>query len=210
TLAVGSTDGHHAIVHLVPRGASKPRVTVSSPNATIPDLAFSPDGRTLATGEMRSGSENPKREIIVLRDARNGAAETRSEAIVSGRLVGYTSDGRYLLVTTGERTSELLDSRTLEKLNTFQLGEPAALSPRGSLAAFGHTDGSVTFLDLATGKRTTPSERTGSNVDSLSFSADGRTLATGDDDGTIGIWNVRAGVLRDVYKGQSAVVNAAR
>jgi len=209
TLAVGSTDGHHAIVHLVSGGAAKPRVTVSSPNATIPDIAFSSDGRTLATGEMRSGSENPKREIIVLRNARTGAAETRSHAIVNGRLVGYTSDGRYLLVTTGERASELLDPRTLEKLKTLQLGGPASLSPLGSLAAFGHTDGSVTFLDLATGKRTTPSERTGSNVDSLSFSADGRTLATGDDDGTIGIWNVRARALRDVYSGQSAEVNAA-
>jgi WD40 repeat protein/DNA-binding SARP family transcriptional activator len=209
TLAVGSTDGHHAIVRLVPRGASKPRVTVSSQNATIPDLAFSPDGRTLATGEMRSGSENPRREIIVLRNARTGVAETRSHAIVSGRLVGYTSDGRYLLVTKGERTSELLDARTLEKLRTFQLGEPAALAPRGSLAAFGHTDGSVTFLNLATRKKTTPPDRTGSNVDSLSFSADGRTLATGDDDGTIGIWNVRARALRDVYSGQSAGVNAA-
>jgi WD40 repeat protein len=210
TLAVGSTTGHHAIVRLLFAGASKPRFTVPSPNdATIPDLAFSPDGRTLATGEMRSGSEDPKREIIVLRNARTGAAETRSHAIVSGRLVGYTSNGRYLLVTKGGRTSELLDARTLEKLKTFQLGEPAALSPRGSLAAFGHTDGSVTFLDLATGKRTTPSERTGSNVDSLSFSAHGGTLATGDDDGTIGVWNVRARALRDVYSGQSAEVNAA-
>lgn len=209
TLAVGSTDGHHAIVHLVPRGASKPRVTVSSPNATIPDLAFSPDGRTLATGEMRSGSENPRREIIVLRDARTGAAERQSQPIVSGRLVGYAPDGRYLLVTTSDRRSELLDARTLETVRTFQLGEPAALAPRGSLAAFGHTDGSVTFLDLAAGKRTTPPDRTGSNIDSLSFSADGRTLATGDDDGTIGIWNVRARALRDVYSGQSAEVNAA-
>ncbi|MFL5951769.1 MAG: BTAD domain-containing putative transcriptional regulator [Gaiellaceae bacterium] len=209
TLAVGSTDGNHALVRLVFGAASKPRVTVSSADATIPDLAFSPDGRTLVTGEIRSGSENPKVELIVLRDARTGAPERQSQPIVSGRLVGYTSDGRYLLVTTGERTSELLDAGTLEEVKTFQLGGPATLAPRGSLAAFGHTDGSVTFLDLATGERTTPADRTGSNVDSLSFSSDGRTLATGDDDGTIGVWNVRAAVLRDVYKGQSAVINAA-
>jgi WD40 repeat protein/DNA-binding SARP family transcriptional activator len=209
TLAVGSTDGHNAVLELVSRGASKARAKVSSTNVTIPDLAFSPDGRTLVTGEMRSGSENPRREIIVLRNARSGAMERSSQPIVSGRLVGYTPDGRYLLVTTGDRTSRLLDARTLKTVRTFRLGEPAALSPRGSLAAFGHTDGSVTFLDLASRKRTTPSERTGSNVDSLSFSADGRSLATGDDDGTIGIWNVRARTLRDVYSGQSAEVNAA-
>jgi WD40 repeat protein/DNA-binding SARP family transcriptional activator len=208
TLAVGSTNGHNAIVHLVPRGASKPRVTVSSKDATVPDLAFSPDGQTLATGEMRSGADNPKREIIVLRNARTGAAERHSHAIVSGRLVGYTSDGRYLLVTTGDSTSELLDARTLKTVKKYHLGEPAALAPRGSLAAFGHTDGSVTLLDLATGKKTTPSDRTGSNVDSLSFSPDGKTLATGDDDGTIGIWDVRDGVLGEVYRGHTAEANA--
>ena len=204
TLAVGSTDGHNAVVDLVPRGASKARVKVSSRNATIPDLAFSPDGRTLATGEMRSGADNPKVEIIVLRNAQTGAPERSSQWIVSGRLVGYTSDGRYLLVTTGASSSELIDARTLKTVRTIPLGEPAALAPRGSLAAFGHADGSVTLLDVATGKETAPSDRTGSKVDSLSFSADGKTLATGDDDGTIGIWDVRAGVLSEVYKGHSA------
>jgi WD40 repeat protein/DNA-binding SARP family transcriptional activator len=210
TLAVGSTDGHQAILYLVPRGVSKARVTVSSEHAaTIPDLAFSPDGRTLATGEMRSGSEIPMREIIVLRNARTGTAERSSQPIVSGRLVGYTPDGRYLLVTTGASTSELLDARTLKTVRAIhRLGEPAALAPHGSLAAFGHTDGSVTFLDLTTGKRRTPSDRTGSNVDSLSFSADGKTLATGDDDGSIGIWDVHAKALSDVYRGHNAEANA--
>jgi WD40 repeat protein/DNA-binding SARP family transcriptional activator len=208
TLAVGSTDGHHAIVHLVPRGASKARVTVSSKYATVPDLAFSPDGQTLASGVIRSGAENPKREIIVLRNAQTGVAECQSQSIVNGRLVGYTPDGRYLLVTTGFSTSELLDTHTFKTVRKFPLGEPAALASRGSLAAFGHTDGSVTFLDLATGKETTTLDRTGSNVDSLRFSADGKTLATGDDDGSIGIWDVRAGVLSDVYRGHTAEVNA--
>lgn len=208
TLAVGSTDGHHAIVDLVLRGASKPRVRKSSKNATVPDLVFSPDARTLATGELRSGADILKREVIVLRDARTGAVERQSRPIVSGRLVGYTPDGRYLLVTSGAGTSELLDARTLERIKRFGLGEPAALAPRGSLAAFGHTDGSVTFLNLETGKKTTPSERTGSNVESLSFSPDGTTLATGDDDGSIGIWDVRAGTLSEVYKGHTAETNA--
>ena len=208
TLAVGSTDGFNALLELVPRGASKARVEVHSMNATIPDLAFSPDGQTLATGETRSGSEIPRREIIVLRNARSGAAERSSQPIVNGRLVGYTPDGRYLLVTTGGRTSELLRARTLEMVRTFRHGEPAALAPRGSLAAFGHGDGSVTFLDLTTGKETTLSGRTGSNVDSLGFDADGETLATGDDDGTIGIWDVHARALSDVYTGHSAGVNA--
>jgi WD40 repeat protein/DNA-binding SARP family transcriptional activator len=208
TLAVGSTDGHNAVVHLVQRGASAARVNVSSPDdATIPDLVFSPDGRTLATGEMRSGAENPRREIIFLRNARTGDAERHSQPIVSGRLVGYTSDGRYLLVTTGS-ASELLDSHTLKAVKTFRLGEPAAVAPRGSLAAFGHTDGSVTFLDLETGKETTTPDRTGSNVDSLAFSTDGKTLATGDDDGSIGIWDVRARALTDTYRGHTAEVNA--
>lgn len=208
TLAVGSTNGTHAVLYLVPRGASRARVRLFSRGVTIPDLAFSPDGRTLATGEMRSGHEEPRREIIVLRNARSGAPERRSQPIVSGRLVGYTPDGRYLLITTGGHRSELRDARTLKTVKKFQFGEPAALAPHQSLAAFGHTDGSVTFLDLTTGKRTIPAKRTGSNVESLSFSADGKTLATGDDDGSIGIWDVGAKALSDVYKGHAAETNA--
>jgi WD40 repeat protein/DNA-binding SARP family transcriptional activator len=210
TLAVGSTDGHNAVVDLVSRGASKARVRVLSENVTIPDLAFSPDGRTLATGEMISGAVDPKPEEIVLRDARTGRAERHSRAFSGGRLVGYTSGGRYLLVTTGGTTSALLDARTLKTVRRIRLGEPAAVAPRGSLAAFGHTDGGITLLDVATGKETTPTDRTGSNVDSLAFSADGKTLATGDDDGSIGIWNVRARALSDIYRGHTAEVNAVR
>jgi WD40 repeat protein len=96
----------------------------------------------------------------------------------------------------------------LKPVRTLHIGAPAALAPRGSLAAFGHTDGSVTLLDVPTGKETTLSGRTGSEVDSLGFSADGQRLATGDDDGTVGIWDVHAGTLLDVYHGHSAAVQA--
>ena len=65
----------------------------------IADVAFSPDGRQLATGEVVSGHDNPAREVIVIRDGRTGSAERQSKAIRAGRLAGFARGGSRLLVT---------------------------------------------------------------------------------------------------------------
>ena len=63
--------------------------------------------------------------------------------------------------------------------------------------AFGHPDGSVTLLDLSTGGKRTLSGQGSGSIEATRFSPDGLTLATAADNGTVGVWDVRTGVLRE-------------
>ena len=108
TLAVGDSDGIHARVFLVDRRTHRARATATSPdNAVTADVTFAPDGRTLVTGEVVSGATSPPDQVLVLRRAADGRPLRRSRPIPGGRLVGFTRDGRFLLVTSGERRSLL-------------------------------------------------------------------------------------------------------
>ena len=165
------------------------------------DVAFAPDGRTFATGEPTTGRVSPPPEVIVLRDARTGLAAARTTPIPAGRLAGYTRDGRFLLVVAGDRRSLLLDTRTLRRTRTFPVGGAAALSPAADEAAFAHADGTVTLLNLGTGSSHPLTGQVDGGIDAVSFSHDGRLLATGGENGTVAVWSVRAGALRETYAG---------
>ena len=155
-------------------------VLAVSPDAAVTaDVAFAPDGRTFATGEPLNGKMHPPPALIVSWDARTGTARAKTGPIAGGRLTGYTRDGRFLLVVSGERRSLLLDARTLKRLRTFPVGGAAALSPSADEAAFGHADGTVTLLDLASGERKQLFGQSSAPIEAISFSRDGKMLASG-------------------------------
>jgi WD40 repeat protein/DNA-binding SARP family transcriptional activator len=209
-LAVGSTDGFHATTEVVSNYTRLPMASATSANSILTaDVAFAPDGRTFATGEPVNSTTSPPPAVIAVRDVRTELPRAQSAPIPAARLAGYTRDGRFLLVSTGSRTSVLLDARTLKRAQTLPLGGAAALSPAAEQAAFGHDDGSVTLLDLRTREERTLSGQAGGSVETASFSPDGRMLATGSDDGTVAIWNVRTRFLRETLEGHSASVRAA-
>ena len=103
----------------------------------------------------------------------------------------------------------LFDARTLKRVRTFPVGGAAALSPAADEAAFGHADGTVTLLDLALrqDEERSPGSRARASRRS-SFSRDGRMLASGAEDGSVGLWSVRTGALRETLNGHSASVQA--
>lgn len=208
TIAVGSTTGNAATLDLVDSRTHVTRAGAIDGYLHAADVAFSPDGRTVAVGEPVQAPVSPPDEVIVVHDARTGREHAASRPIPTGRLVGYASDGRFLLVTEGDAASLLLDARTLEPVKTIGLGGAAALSPIDDEAAFGRGDGSVTLLDLRTGKqRVMPGHAVGS-VQAISFSADGKRLATAAEDGTVAVWDHSAGLL-ETFHGHSAGARAA-
>ena len=209
TLAVGGSDGTFATVHLIATRNNASSAHTTSRSVIAADVAFAPDGHTFATGEPVSGRTSPPPAVIVVRDARSGRARAQTGPVPGGRLAGYTRDGRFLLVVSGSLRSLLLDARTLKRTRTFAVGGAAALSPASDVAAFGHADGTVTILDLSSGRRTTLSGQASGGIDAATFSRDGRTLATAADDGSVSVWNVRAGTLRETLAGHSAPVRAA-
>jgi WD40 repeat protein/DNA-binding SARP family transcriptional activator len=208
TLAIGGTGGIKATVELVRTATHTPSAQVTSADIITADLVFAPDGRTLATGEPVTGRTSPPTARIVLRDASTGRARAQTRPVPGGRLAGYTHDGRFLLVVSGQRRSLVFDARTLARVKTLPVSGAAALSPTADQAAFGHADGSVTLIDLSTGNERTLSGRARGSVDALTFSHDGSTLATGTATGAVDVWNVHAGMLRETLTGHSAAVRA--
>ena len=101
-----------------------------------------------------------------------------------------------------------MDARTLKRLRTFPVGGAAALSPSADEAAFGHADGTVTLLELGSGTRKQLSGQSTAPIETISFSRDGKMLASGAADGGVGLWRVRTG-LSETLHGHSASVRAA-
>ena len=82
-------------------------------------------------------------------------------------------------------------------MRTFDVGGAGALSPADDTAAFGRDDGTVEFVDLRTGSVRPAERRATGRVLGLAFSRDGKVLATSSDDGSVGIWDVPTGRLRE-------------
>lgn len=207
TLAVGSSNGNNAEVYLVDTSTHRQRPAAydSIRPATV-DLLYAPTGRTLVAGEITSGRTPPRpAEVIVNLNPVNLRPRRSSAPLPDGRLVGFLDHGRELLVTTGARSSVLLNARTLHRVRTLRgLGGAAAVSTKRDLAAFGHNDGSVTLLDLRTGATTPLRGHSSAPITSLAFNPDGTTIASTAADGSVDTWDVATTSLQQTFTGHAA------
>lgn len=209
TIAVGSTAGNRATLDLVDARTGAPRATASDGAFHTADVAFSRDGRFVATGEPVNGTTHPPDAVVVVHDTRNGHVLATSAALPGGRLAGYGVDSTHLLVTEGPNRSVLLDARTLELQRTLALGGVAALSRSGTRAVFGHADGSLTLLDLQTMRTRPLPGRASGAIEVACFSPDGSMLATGGTDGAITLWDTTTGQVRESLQEHTAAVRGA-
>ena len=208
TVAIGSTTGNDATLELVDSRTRVARSSRSDSQQDTVDVAFSPDGRQIATGEPVTGEIAPPDEVVVVRDARSARTLATSAPIPAGRLVGFIDGARHLLVTS-DTQSVVLRSDTLKQERVLPDAGAAGVSPRGDEIAFGHRDGSVVLLDLRTGRRHLLSGRVPAAITVSSFSPDGETLATGEESGAVALWNVRTGAIRETLTGHTGSVRGA-
>jgi RNA polymerase sigma factor (sigma-70 family) len=190
-----------------PGPAAKERATLTGHGGMVWAVAFSPDGKTLATV---SGLYDKPGELI-LWDAVTGKEKARAREPKGIRSVAFSPDGK--LIATADYYDNhvrLRDPETGTVRTVLDQGSPnnaVAFSPDGKLLAVGLLqDKSVKLWDVAGGREVRTLRGHTDWVPHVAFSPDGRLLASGGRDKTVRLWDVQTGQEYATLSGHEGTV----
>jgi tetratricopeptide (TPR) repeat protein len=140
--------------------------------------AFSPDGRTLATGNQFGG--------VMLWDATTGQQSTTLQYYESpnrgAKAVAFSNDGKLLAAGNNEGMLRLWDAETGQLMMSFKghtdTINSLAFSPDDKTLLSGSHDRTARLWDVVTGQELLTLKQHKSSVTLVSFAPDGKRLAT--------------------------------
>ncbi len=174
----------------------------------IRSLAFTPDGKTLATlGNNGDGT-------IHLWDVASARERRRlSSQFGDGSVLAVSPDGRTLAVSGENNTIRLWDLATGKPCDTALGSQGAilavAVAPNGRQVAVGGTDGVVRLWDLATAREIRSFTAYRNRILSLTYTPDGQQLLSGGDYEPARLWDVSSGKEVRSFPGSTVGVRGA-
>jgi WD40 repeat protein len=208
-LAVGTFDGEVRLWNVADPARPTPLgnpLKVAGSDSPVTAVAFSPDGRTLATGTTVAGSFDG---VLRLWDLANPAKARPVGQRVPGNgaveAVAFSQDGRTLVTGSnlegGDAEFRVREWNITDRARPTPIGGPLpyrygghllAYNPVGHTVAVGGDDSTVVLWDLD--ERARPAERGNlphnASVHSVTFTPDSRLAVTGSDDETLRVWDV--------------------
>ena len=168
-------------------------------------VAFSPDGKLLATGDT-----NGEVRLYKVADGQQLFICNSHKGWIWS--VAFSPNGQILASGSNDQTVKLWDVNTGDCITTLE-GHSSGIwsvvfSPDGQILASGSEDQCVKLWNVNTNQCINTLRQEGNRVWSVAFSCDGKTLATGNDDRTIKLWDVSTGQCLKILRGHTHLVRA--
>jgi WD40 repeat protein len=207
--------GHLAVARRLASSLTLP----ASLTGFFPSVAFSPDGRILATING-NGTVSLWNVTSPARATEIGKPLTASPSRILS--VAFSPDGHTLATGAYDGTTWLWN--VTNQANPARIGNPltgptkgvssVAFSPDGNTLAAGSYDDTTWLWNVTDSADPTPlgqlingSSDSFSGITSVAFSPDGHTLATGDFDGTVWLWSLPSTVLTGLTSVESVALS---
>ena len=172
------------------RKSVQPRYTFQGNQQKVKALAFSPNGKILASSgdslEINLWSTETGDKLITLTGDRSSIDN-----------LAFSPDGDMLASTYRSTVylwdlTDLTTAKPVRKINTISDIQVLLFSPDGRTLVSGGWDSSIQLIDTDIGhilSKTAHSDRLIGKINKLLFLQDGKTLATAGEDGTILLWD---------------------